>query len=167
MRDEKQYLLDDIKQRMENAKAFIVTQYKGIDANSMSEFRSQLKRAGNDFEVISKRVFLKAAIEKGLDFKKEDLLGHIGVVFSDDDYITAAKDVHSLEKLEKAEILSGYIEGKIYEKSDIIKLSKLPSLDGMRAEFIGTLEAPMGQTLGVFDAILTSVIHCIENKAKQ
>ena len=45
-------------------------------------------------------------------------------------------------------------------------MSKLPSKDEMRAQFLGTLEAPMAQTLAVMDALLTSVVHCLNNKVQ-
>jgi large subunit ribosomal protein L10 len=46
-------------------------------------------------------------------------------------------------------------------------ISKLPTLLEMRAQFLGLLEAPMTQTLGTIQAMLTSVIYCLDNKAKK
>lgn len=167
MRQEKQFLLDDIKSRIENSKAFIVTHYQNMSANSMNEFRGLLSKAGSDFEVIAKRVFIKAADNQGIEFKKELLEGHIGIVFSEEDYITAAKTVREFGKAnDTIEILSGFVEGQLYDKESVIKLSELPSMDELRAQFVGLLEAPMSQTLSVFEALLTSVIYCLENKAK-
>lgn len=167
MRQEKQYLLDDLKARIENSKAFIVTHYKSMSANAMNNFRGMLSKEGSEFEVIAKRVFIKAAENQGIELKKEDMQGHIGIVFTKDDFVTAAKLLCKFEEeSEKIEILSGFIEGQLYDKQSVIKLSKLPSMNELRAQFIGLLEAPMSQTLGVFDALLTSVIHCLENKAK-
>ena len=62
-------------------------------------------------------------------------------------------------------VLTGYMDGKLYNAEEVKTLSELPSKDELRAQFVGLLEAPMGQTLGVFDALLTSVIHCLNNKA--
>ncbi|MCH9633497.1 MAG: 50S ribosomal protein L10 [Chlamydiae bacterium] len=167
MRKEKQYLLDDIKSRIENSKAFIVTHYKNMSANAMVDFRSGLSKVGGDYEVIAKRVFLKATENQGIELSKDLLEGHIGIAFSEDDYVSVAKEIHKYSKENKTvEILTGYIEGQLYDQQSVIKLSELPSLDEMRAQFAGLLEAPMSQTLGVFDALLTSVIYCLENKAK-
>ena len=51
--------------------------------------------------------------------------------------------------------------------SDVEQISKLPSKEEMRAQFLGTLEAPLSQTLGVIEALLTTVMHCLENKSGQ
>ena len=169
MRKEKQYLLDDLKSKIDSAKAFIVTQYQSVSANDMNDFRKSITESGNDFEVVPKRVFIKAAEEaQGVEFKRETLQGHIGIVIADEDYITAAKQVRKYSKdSDNLEILAGYIEGQLYDKADVIKLSELPSMDEMRAQFVATLQAPMTQTLGTFQSLLTSIIYCLENKAKQ
>ncbi len=167
MRKEKQYLLDDIKQRIENSKGFLVTQYRNMTANGMTNFRGNVAQNGGNFEVIAKRVFIKAAEEQGIELSKEDLQGHIGIAFAHEDYISLVKEIHKYGKdTENMQILSGYMEGKLYDQETIVKLSKLPSHDQMRAQFLGLLAAPMTQTLGVFHAILTSVLYALENKAK-
>lgn len=167
MRTEKQFLLDDIKERIENSKGFIVTQYKNMTANNMAEFRGNLTKNGGEFEVIGKRVFIKAAQDHGIELKKDLLEGHIGIAFAEEDYISTAKELSRYAKeTDNVEILSGFIEGQLYDKAAVIKLSTLPSLDQMRSQFVGLLQAPMSQTLGVFHSILTSVIYALENKAK-
>lgn len=169
MKKEKQYLLDDLKSKIEASKAFIVTQYKAMSANDMGEFRKGISQVGGDFEVVSKRVFIKAAeAAYGVEFKKENLQGHIGVVIADKDYISAAKEVRNYCKnSENLQIVAGYIEGQLYDEASVIKLSELPNIEEMRAQFLATLEAPMAQTLGTFEALLTSIMHCLENKAKK
>ncbi len=169
MREEKQYLLDDLKSKIESAKAFIVTQYQSFSANDMNDFRKAITESGSDFEVVPKRVFIKAAEEaSGVEFKRETLQGHIGIVIADEDYISAAKQVRNFSKdSDNMEILAGFIEGKLYDKASVIKLSELPNLEEMRAQFVGTLEAPMSQTLSTFESLLTSIIYCLDNKAKQ
>ena len=41
---------------------------------------------------------------------------------------------------------------------------KLPAKDEMRAQLLGLFEAPMSQTLSTMESLLTSVMHCLENK---
>jgi large subunit ribosomal protein L10 len=50
--------------------------------------------------------------------------------------------------------------------SDVEQISKLPGKDEMRSQFLGTLEAPLAQTLSVLEALLTSVMYCLENKSQ-
>jgi large subunit ribosomal protein L10 len=62
--------------------------------------------------------------------------------------------------------VKGQFDGNLYDSDAVEKLSKLPGKDEMRASLLGLFEAPMSQSLAVMEALLTSVIHCVENKRK-
>ena len=168
MRPEKQLLLDEIKDKIENSGAFIVTSYEGISSVAMYDFRNKVAQAGGDFEVVRKRIFMKAAETLQIELPTEMFEGHIGIVFSQGDIVDAAKAVVDYSKKTKdaVKVLVGHSEGKLLDTQQVKVLSTLPDKDTMRAQFIGLLEAPMSQTLAVMDTLLTSVMHCLDNKAK-
>jgi len=169
MRAEKQFLLDEIKEKIKSSNAMIVTNYKSVTPNNAWDFRQKLREMESSFEVVKKRIFLKAAQECGLEVNLDQLEGHVGVVFTKDDTVGPAKQIFTFNKENGAEIsvLYGVLEGKKYSAEDIEALSKLPNMPEMRAQFLGLLEAPMSQTLSVMQSLLTSVIYCLDNKAKQ
>jgi len=168
MRPEKQFLVDEIKEQIENHHTFLIVKYQGLKANAASSFRRQIAELGGDVEVVRKRLLLKATQTLKIELDHQALPGHISLVFSGEDPIPTAKAVFQLQKDTKAvEVIGGRIDGKFYPAEDIEKLSKLPGLNDMRAQILGTLEAPMSQTLAVMDALLCSVIHCLENKRSQ
>lgn len=170
MRAEKQFLLDEMQEMIEKSDAFVVTSCGKMLANTASDFRKQLREADADFEVVRKRVFLKAADAAGVEgLKPEDLTGSIGIVFASGDTVNATKAVCKFAEDNGAvlEVLSGHFDGKMLNASEVETLSKLPGREEMRAMLLGTLEAPMSHTLGVMDALLTSVPHCLANKAAE
>lgn len=169
MRAEKQFLLDEIKEEMDGASAFVVTRYKGLTPNLSSDFRKSLQDAGGDFTVVKKRVLLKAAKAGGITLDPSLLEGHIGVVFAKEDPIPTTKALFSFAQSneEVLEVLAGQFEGRLCSAEDVKAISMLPSQDEMRAQFLGLLEAPMSQTLSVMEALLTSIMHCLENKNQQ
>jgi large subunit ribosomal protein L10 len=169
MRAEKQLLLDEIKSKLEKSNSFILTKYSSLKANTSHSFRSQLSKAGGDYEVVRKRVFVKAAESLGISIDVKDLEGHIGVVFSDKDPIETTKAVYkfSKENDKVVQVIGARLDGQIYKAADVEKLSQLPSKDEMRAYLLGLFEAPMAQTLAVMEALLSSVVYCLDNKSKQ
>lgn len=169
MRQEKQLLLDDISDKVAGSKAFLITRYSKLTPNVASNFRLELAKAGGNFAVVRKRILLKAAEGKGVALDREILQGHIGVVLAYDDPIQTAKAVYkfSKENEEILEVLGGQFEGVLYSAKDVKALSELPSKDEMRAQLLATFEAPMAQTLSVMDALLTSLLYCLENKAEK
>ncbi len=157
MRAEKHLLLDEIKQKIDSSTALIVARYDRLPPNLSWEFRDQLAKSGSAFEVVRKRVFLKAAEQAGIKLDESLLKGHIGVVFvQQPDAMPSAKMVckFSGDNQNVLEVVCGQIEGKIYGGAEVVQLAKLPALDEMRAQFLALLVSPMSQTLAVFDALI-------------
>lgn len=169
MREEKQLLLNEMQEKIEASKALVLTRYNRLTPNLSADFRRSLQEAGGDFSVVKKRVFIKAAEKEGLPLDPNLLEGHIGIVFALEDPIPATKAFFSFAKENEDifEVLGGQFEGRLCSAEDVIAISKLPAQDEMRAQFLGLLEAPMSQTLAVMEALLTSVIHCLNNKSEQ
>jgi len=169
MRREKQLLLDDIKERINASKALVVTRYSKLQPNKVAGFRSHLAKTGGSLAVVKKRVLLKAAKESGVALESDTLEGHIAIIFLSEDPFATTKAIYQFsdENDKVLEILGGRFEGTLCSARDVEMISKLPSKDEMRAQLLGTLEAPLAQTLSVVDALLTSVMHCLENKIQQ
>ena len=169
MRPEKQLLLDEVKEQIQTAPGFVLMSYQKMDPNLTSEFRIAIAESGGFLYVIKKRLFLKAAAEAGLTIDEEMISGHVGIIYSGDDTVLTTKTIYKYKKdySEKLEVLGASFEGKICTPQEVEEISKLPSKDEMRAQFLGVLEAPMSGTLGAIESILTSVIDCIENKIEK
>lgn len=169
MRDEKKLLLEEIKDKVKLSKALIVTQYENITTEEMYAFRSSLAKNNSEFEVVKKRIFLKVLEQCGYSYKPKELSGHIAVVFvkPEGDPVNATKVVFEFSnETNKMQILRGEIEGASYLKDDLKTLSTLPSINELRAQFLGLIEAPMSQTVSVIQSVLTSVMFALEEKKK-
>lgn len=169
MRQEKQLLLDDIKERFANAQAILYASYKKLQPNDAANFRMNIAKSGGSIEVVKKRVLIKAAQVAGIELDKALLQGHIAVVFANEDPIQTTKVVYQFCKENEGtlKVVGGRFDGAPCSAQDVELISKLPSKDEMRSQFLGTLEAPLSQTLAVFEALLTSVIYCLENKSQE
>lgn len=167
MRKEKQLHLNEIQKPI-STHSFLVLRYK-MGANLANSFRRELGKAGSHFEVTRKRMLLKAAQNSGVDLKYDSLDGHIGVVFVPENPLDATKLVYKFAKDngDTIEVVGGRIDGQLYNGTDMEKLSKLPSMDEMRAQLLSVFEAPLSQTLATMDAILASVVYCLDNKCKE
>ncbi|MGR3973195.1 MAG: 50S ribosomal protein L10 [Candidatus Rhabdochlamydia sp.] len=167
MRQEKQLLLDDIRDRISESKGFVLTRYNKMDPNLAAKFRFDLMKSGGEFEVIRKRILIKAASGAGLSLERSSLEGHIGIVFATQDLLETVKSVFQFKQGSQnaIDVLGGRFEGLLYSAEDMEALSKLPSKPEMQAQLLGLLEAVPSQLLGVIDALLSSVPHCLDNKS--
>lgn len=169
MRKEKQLLLDEVKEMMKKSTSLVFTRYEKMNPNLFYDFRVRLGNAGGDFEVVRKRVLLKAAEQANFTVDYKTLQGHIGMVCSFDDPIQTTKELVKFTEENEGtfKILLGRFEGKLCTASDVAAIAKLPSKDEMRSQFLSILEAPMSHTLSTMEALLTSVIYCLDNKIAQ
>ncbi len=169
MKHEKQLLLDEIKGQIERSGSYLIAQYAKLPANKANEFRRQMAKMGVDFEVVRKRVLIKAAAASGVELSVDSLPGHIGIIMPKNDPIEATKAVlqYSEGNDNCFQLLGGRVDGLLIGAQDMKRLSQLPSKPEMRAQFLGLLEAPLAQTLAVMDALLSSVVYCLDNKSKE
>ncbi len=168
MRKEKQLLLDEIKQKIDASTAMIITRYNKLEPNASWQFRDLLAKSGSLFEVVRKRVFVKAAESAGLKVDESILNGHVGVVFvNQPDAMPSAKVVYkfSEENGQILEVLCGQIEGKMIPGTEIEMLSKLPGIDEMRATLLALFTSPMSQMLSVLEAVMAEPLSVLEQKS--
>jgi large subunit ribosomal protein L10 len=169
MRKEKQFLLDEVKSHLESFGSFVMISYQGIDANQMNEFRRDVRKMKGGVEFVKKRLLVKAADQAGVKLDLAHLPGHIGLVLAKEEPIEMTKRVFKFrdDTDKKVQVVGGRIDGAVMSGADVKTLSELPSKDEMRAQFLATLEAPMAETLAVMEALILSVVYCLDNKAKQ
>lgn len=168
MREEKQFLLDEIEDQLNKFPAFVVTDYAGLAANDAAKMRFQLKKLGAVLSVVRKRVFLKALSKLNVSIPFETLKGHVGVVFAQAEAMETFKFLCQFSKESGCpSILSGRFENKIIDEKTVRLLASLPSLDEMRSQFLGTLEAPMAQTLAVLEALIVRDSEGSSNQSEE
>ena len=169
MRKEKQLLLDEIIDHLNKVPSFIFTSYQGINPNLAHDLRMSMIEAGGFFQVVKKRVFLKAVEKIALRMDSNSLQGHIGIVYAVRDVIETTKALYQFIKTHKGciEVVGGICEGKAYSPQDFKEISTISNLDQLRAEFLSVLTAPTSELLGIIEALLRGVIVCIDQKSQK
>jgi large subunit ribosomal protein L10 len=169
MRAEKQLLLDEVKEKIQKSKGFVIARYQGMTADKARKFRDSVANAKGDFEVVRKRVFMKAAESSGYKLPEANYEGHLGILFAEEDALTISKIAvkYGDDNDKGMEIVCGLIDGTICSGAEVVALTKLPSLNEMRSQILGILQAPMSNAVGVIQSALTSVIYCVDEKRKQ
>lgn len=169
MKKEKQLLLDEVKGQIDEFGSFVIAKYAKLSANALAKLRREVSIQGGDVHMIKKTLLVKAAKEAGVELSENDLPGHIGVIYGGKDPLETAKFVFKFSKENDNTIgvLGGRFDGKYYKAKDVETLASLPGKDEMRAQLLSVFEAPLSHTVGAMDAILTSLLHCLENKSQK
>lgn len=146
MRPEKLSLTKEYLARLNASPFFIVVDYKGLKVSLLTELRKRLFAAGAEIHVVKNSVFRLAAKEAGVADLNGALAGQVAVVTGKKDISTAAKIVKTFGKeFDKLKVHFGYLNNQRLEQPAILTLADLPSIEVLRGQFLGVLNAPAGK----------------------
>lgn len=146
MRPEKQNLTKEYLARLNASPFFIVVDYKGLSVGHLTELRRRLTKAGAEIHVVKNSIFRLAAKEAGVADLNGALGGQVAVVTGQRDISTAAKVVKTFgSELDKLKVHFGYLNNQRLEMASILTLADLPSIEVLRGQLLGVLNAPAGK----------------------
>ncbi len=168
MRPEKEYLIREASQHLEKSTYFFLTDYKGINAEQTSDLRAKLSERGAEFHVIKNSSLRLAAKEKNLPDLSEFLNGHTAIVVGGDDASGVAKDLGKYFKTtEKVSVKGGILGDRMLSADDVQQLSKLPSLEIIRAQLLSLMNTPATQVVSILNRPAQGLLNVLQAKAKE
>ena|SRR2546426_523398 len=140
MRPEKQSITKEYLARLNASPFFIVVDYKGLNVGHFTELRKRLSKAGAELHVVKNSVFRIAAKEAGVGDLNGALAGQLAIVTGKRDISTAAKVVKKFgTEFERLKVQFGYLNNQRMDQAELMKLADLPSMEVLRAKFLGLL----------------------------
>ena len=153
-RAEKVAVVDEVAERMKNAQAVFVTEYRGLKVGQLAGLRRQLRDAGGEYKVYKNTLARFGARNAGLDGLDELLVGPAGLTFASGDVAGVAKALRDGAKANPLLIIKGgHMGGKLLTAKDVEALAELPSRETLLAMFAGALQAPLVKTAGLLQAL--------------
>ncbi|CAF0693069.1 50S ribosomal protein L10 [Candidatus Methylacidithermus pantelleriae] len=168
MREEKRFLVEEIRQRIRGSSYLIFCDFTGLDVGALSELRRRLKQAGSRSCVV-KNTLLQLALEaEGWGSANGFLTGPTMVVAGNDDAISAAKVLASFAtEFQKPRIKGGFLERASLDGSQWEALAALPPREVLLARFLGVLSAPASRMLSLLIAPASGLARLLGEKAKK
>jgi len=168
MRPEKQNLSKEYITRLNASPFFIVVDYKGLKVGHMTELRKRLGKAGAEVHVVKNSIFRIAAKESGVADMNGSLTGQMAVVTGQKDISSAAKVVKTFgSEFDKLKIKFGYLNNSRLGDTDIIALADLPSIEVMRAKFLGLLNAPATTLVRLLNTPASQLARVLQAKVEK
>ncbi len=125
-----------------SAGVVVVAHYAGMTVADMDELRGKLRPEQGTLKVVKNRLAKLALDGTPGEPGRELFQGQAAIVFAPDP-VSAAKIAIDYAKANDRFVLQGAILGaSVLDDKGIEALSKMPSLDEMRATLLGTLNAP-------------------------
>ena len=132
----KQKVIDEIKDRVENAKSIVLFDYRGITDSEAKELRVKLKENNADYKVYKNTLMSRAFDDLKIDVK-DSLVGPSAFAFSDDQ-VAAVKVLTDFAKDHEALVLKvGIIDGEVADKDKLKEFATIPSREGLLTMLAG------------------------------
>lgn len=167
-RQKKAQIVAEIREKLENSSAVILTDYRGINVGQMTKMRADLRKAGVEFKVLKNTLTTLAAREVGLSELEQYLEGPTALAFSQDDPTAPAKVLMKYAKeLKNLEIKAGVVEGKVIDVAGIKALADLPSREELLAQVLRGMQSPMAGFAGALNGLLRNFVYVLDAVRQQ
>lgn len=167
-RDQKAEFIDEIRNRFANAPFVVLTDFKGSSVGQMDAIRRACEKSGAHFQVV-KNTLCRRAIA-GTDHEKlaDHLSGNIGVMFSSEDAVGAAKMFKDVLKgNDKLEVRAGFFDGDVLDAKGVAAVADLPSREDLLSTLLRTLQEGPRQVLGVIQGAPRDLLYLLQNHAAE
>ena len=151
-REEKTQLLAELNELFNTAETIVVSHYKGLTVEEVSQLRDNIRKVGAGFRVTKNRITRLAL--KGTKFESlSDLfVGPTAIAFANDPISACKACVEFAKTNEKLLVIGGGMGTGVLSVDEIKRLASIPSMDELRAKIIGLLQAPGSQLARVTKA---------------
>lgn len=151
-REQKTELLDELRELFNANELLVVSHYKGLTVKEVTELRDNIRKTGAGFRVTKNRI-TRLALE-GTNFAglKDLFKGPTAIAFSSDPVAACKACVEFAKTNEKLIIMGGGMGAKVLSVEEVKYLASIPSLDELRAQLIGLLQAPASKIARVCKA---------------
>lgn len=154
-----------LKDAFKNVQAAVLTSVQGLTVSEVSDLRRRLHDAGVHYRVVKNTLAKKAVKGTPLEAVADDFKQVTAVAWSDSDPVAPAKVISGFKKdLEKFVIKSGYQGGMRLDAAGVDALSKMPSLDELRAQLLGVIQAVPAKILAQVNAPAQHIVGVLQAK---
>ena len=153
-RPEKVAVVDEVREKLQNASAAILTEYRGLTVGDLSTLRRSLREAGGEYRIYKNTLVRFAARDLGLDSLEQLLVGPTAITFVEGDAVTVAKALRDYARTNPNLVVKGGVLGtSVLTAGDAAALADIPPREVLLARFAGLLAAPMQQFAGLLQAL--------------
>jgi len=171
-REEKEIIVNNLVEQLNNSTHFYLTDTSELNAESTSLLRRKCFE-NNIQMLVVKNTLLKRALEQS-EFELEELYdvlkGPTAIMFTETGNVPAKMIKEFRKKFEKPIIKAAYVEESVYSGGDLLEtLVNVKSKEELLGDLIGLLQSPMKNVISQLNSgsnTLTGVLETLSNKSE-
>jgi large subunit ribosomal protein L10 len=151
---------------LERTNGFVIVQQRGMSVKEIDQLRAKVREASGQY-IVAKNTLLTKALQSLEWPVPEDLLkGPTAIAFGLDNFPGVAKAVLEFvgegDRSQKMQVGGGVMTGEILNPAKVETISKLPSLDELRAQLAGLVVSPATGLVSVINAANGQVVNVLQ-----
>ena len=163
---QKQEHIDFVKGIFANSESLVLSSIEGLNTTQLVDLRTKLHESDISFKVIKNKLANLAIKGTDAEDMSQDFVGSTAIAWSESDAVTPAKIlVKFAKKNKKFKVKSGFNSSTRLDVAGVKALSKLPSLEELRAQLLGLLQAVRGKLLAQTNAPAQNIVGLIQAKS--
>jgi len=132
----KQEVIDEIKERINNAHGVVLFDYRGITDSEAKELRRSLRKSGADYKVYKNTLMARALNDLNIDVN-DSLTGPSALAYSEDQVAPIKVLTDFAKKHPQVTLKVGIVDNAVTNKEGLAALSTIPSREGLLTMLAG------------------------------
>jgi len=166
----KDELVATLNELLDNSDGFIIVEAKGLSVKQVSDLRRKVRTAKGRYVVAKNTLFTKALEQRGWVVPEKLLNGPVAIVFGLRDFPAVAKAVLEFTAdaamEDKMTLKGGVIDRDILDPKGVDSVSKLPTMDELRAQLAGLLVQPATGLVSVLNSATGQLVNVLQSYIK-
>ena len=166
---EKQAIVDALAQRIQNAGAGVLVDYRGITVAEDTALRAELRKENVEYSVVKNTLTRKALDKLGMNALDDVLNGTTSLATAEQDPIAPFRIINDYSKKlgDRFNVKAAFMEGKVLDAGEIEMMSTLGSKGALYSKVLGTMIAPITGLAVCLGQILEQKGGSIESAAPE
>ncbi len=160
---EKKTLVAQLREDIQSNSSLYLTEFSGLNVETMNELRSQIRAAHGRLQVAKNRLLKLAIAGTAAEGLNEYLTGPTAIAFCGEAPIAVAKVISDFGRdHEYLAIKAGLVEGRVVDRQQSERMASLPPRQQLLSELLAGLISPAAGLLRVLAAATTDLVRALE-----
>lgn len=167
--DDKKKIVQDLREKFLKTKVLIVTDYTGMQVETLNGLRRKLRDAGIEYQVVKNTLLRRASEETNVALIQDAFKGPSAIALSYDDPVAPARVLTQFAKEnQKLELRIGVMGGRVIDLNGIKALANLPSREVLLSQLLAVMNAVPTSFVRVLSAVPSGLLNVLQAlKAKK
>lgn len=166
LKSEKVQKINEITEKIANAKSFFLTDFSGLNVEEINDLRRKFRNSGVEYQVIKNTLARIAIKDLNFDGLMHYLEGPTAIAFATNESTAPVKIIKEFIKAkknrEKPSIKACVFEGEMLDVSQMDELAGLPSREVLISMLLGGLNSTISGLVYVLNESIAKMLRTIK-----